>query len=97
MISERISDDIALQMKILNRVITILMAFLCLFTITFLFSLKLERCKPHEVVCNLTKCDIIKDVRLVLIVHVYRDILSQISNIIQSDIALQQQVHTKYS
>ena len=56
MISERISDDISPQMKILNMVITILMHLR-----SFLSS---ERCKLHNVACHTTKCDVINDVKL---------------------------------
>ena len=46
MISERLSDDIPPQMKILNIVIPILMQMQ--------FHLKLERRKLHEVECQPT-------------------------------------------
>ena len=53
MISERISDNIPPEMKILNIVIPILMQF-CSF----------ERCKPHNAALHLMKSDIINDVKL---------------------------------
>ena len=62
MISERISDGIPPQMKILHMVIPILM------------HLKLERCKPHNATRHLMKCDIIDDVKL--FPTVYRRIYS---------------------
>ena len=49
MISDRISDDIPPQMKILNMVIPILMLLLQL-------PLKLKRCKPHNAACHQTIC-----------------------------------------
>ena len=56
MISERISDDIPPQMKILNMVIPILMHF-C----TFDSNRSVEsRIKPHVI----QKCDVINDVKL---------------------------------
>ena len=56
MISDRISDNIPPQMKILNMVIPIL---------THLQSrLKLERCKPHKAASNPMKCNVINDVKL---------------------------------
>ena len=48
--------------------------------------LKLERCKPHKGVRHPTKCDVINDVKLFLT-------LSQIFDVIQSNVALQKQVH----
>ena len=56
MISERISDDI--PPNILNMVIPILMHF-C----------SLERCKPHNAVRHLMKCDVINDVKLLPTVY----------------------------
>ena len=56
------------------------------FYVLLRFFLKLERCKPHKVTCHPIKCDVIKDVKLF-------SILTQIFNIIQSDVALQKQVH----
>ena len=44
---------------------------------------------PHKAACHLTKCDLINDVKLVPIY----DILSQSFDVIQSDVALQKQVH----
>ena len=65
MISERISDDIPPQMKILNMVIPILMHILQ-------FELKLVRCKPRKAARHPTKCDVINDV--ILFPTVYRRI-----------------------
>ena len=56
MISERISDDIPPQMKILNMVIPILIQFCNLF--------KLERCKPYKAARHPRMCDVINDVKL---------------------------------
>ena len=44
------------QMKILNKVISIL--------INYAFFLKLERCNLHNATRHLTKCDVINDVKL---------------------------------
>ena len=55
------------------------------------FELKLERCKPHKASHHPTKYDIINDVKL--FPTVYRWILLQILYVIQSDVALQTQVH----
>ena len=55
MISERISEDMPPQMKILSMVIPILMHF-CIH--------KLERCKLHNDARHAMKCDIINDVNL---------------------------------
>ena len=52
------------------------------------FCLKLECCKPHYASCHPTKCDII-DVSY----RIWQDILSHIFDVIQSDVALQKQVH----
>ena len=48
--------------------------------------LKLERCKRHHA----TKCDIINDVKLF---WQYIDSISQIFDVIQSNVTLQKQVH----
>ena len=56
MISERISDDIPPQMKILNMVIPILMHF-CTFDSNPIVE---SRIKPHVI----QKCDVINDVKL---------------------------------
>ena len=56
MISERISDDISPQMKILNMVIPILMHF-CSFVLN-------ERCKPRNTARHPTTYDVINDVKL---------------------------------
>ena len=55
MISDRLSNDIPPQMKILNIVISILMHFCS-------FVLNLKLCKLHKAACCPTKCDIINDV-----------------------------------
>ena len=55
--------------------------------------LKLERCKPHKTARQPTICDVINDVKLFLTVYISQDILSQILGVIQSDVALQKQVH----
>ena len=52
------------------------------------FCLELECCKPHTPACHPTKCDIINDIKLFPV-----DILAQIFDAIQSDVALQKQVH----
>ena len=57
MISERISDDIPPQIKILNNGYPHSNALLQ-------FELKLERCKPHEAALHPTKGDVIDDVKL---------------------------------
>ena len=60
MISERISDNITPQMKILNTVISVLMRFYILVSNLSVASHK----KPHKGVCHPTKCDVINDVKL---------------------------------
>ena len=80
MISERISDDIPPQVEILNLVISI--------NAPLQFHLKFEGCKPHKAAHSQKKCDLINEVKLFL--TVYR---RQIFDIIQSDVALQKQVH----
>ena len=57
------------------------------------FRLELERCKPHNAACHPTKCDAINDVKPFPTVYISQDILSQILDVIQSDVALQKQVH----
>ena len=54
--------------------------------------LKLEHCKPHKGVRHQMKCDIINDVKL-FSDSISQDILSQIFDVFQSDVALQKQVH----
>ena len=44
----------------------------------------------HKAACHPTKCDIINDIKLFLTVYCK---ISQILDIIQSDVALQKQVH----
>ena len=58
MISDRISDDVPPQMKILNMVIPNLMHF-CSF----------ERCKPHNAARHPMKCDVINDVKVLPTVY----------------------------
>ena len=54
--------------------------------------LQLGHCKPYKATRHQTKCDVINHVKLFL--KVYRCIYSsQIFDIIQSDVALQNQVH----
>ena len=60
MISERISDDIPPQMKILNMVIPILMRFYILVSNWSAAS----RIEPYKGVRHPTKCDVINDVKL---------------------------------
>ena len=60
MISERISDDIPLQMKILNMVIPILMQFCSLISNWSVAS----SIKPHKGVRHQMKRDVINDVQL---------------------------------
>ena len=85
MISERISDDIPPQMKILNMVIPILMGFYSLVSNWSGASPK----KPYKGVRHPTKCDVINDIKL----FPTYDLLSQIFDFIQSDVVLQKQVH----
>ena len=88
MISERISDDIPPQMKILNMVIPILMHFYKHVSNWNVAS----RIKPRKGVCHPTKCDVINDVKL--LPTVYRSIYCRkFFDVIQSDVALQTQVH----
>ena len=81
MISDRISNDISPQMKILNPHSN---AFLK-------FRLKLERCKPHKAARHPTLCD------LIITSNYFRQYIAgytvAIFDVIQSDIALQNQVH----
>ena len=51
------------------------------------FCLKFEHCKPHKAACHPTECDVINDD------SISQDILLQIIDCIQSDLALQKQVH----
>ena len=62
------------------------------------FRLKLDICKPHSATRYPMKCDIIDDVKLFPTVYrriysISQDILSQIFDGIQSEVALQKQVH----
>ena len=61
MISERISDNIALQMKLLNMVIPILMHF-C----SFVSNWSVTSCIKDKAARHPTKCDQINDVKLFL-------------------------------
>ena len=63
MISDRISNDILPQMKILNIFIPILMHFFACLLLKSLFRLKLEHCKPLKVAFHPTKCVIINDLK----------------------------------
>ena len=54
--------------------------------------LKLECCKPNKATRHPTKCDVINDVKLFP-----TDILSQIFDVVQSNVAIQKQVDTKAS
>ena len=85
MITESISDDIPPQMKILIMVIPRILQF----------CLKLEHSKPHNGACHPTKCDVINEVKLFPAVYrsISQDILLQIFDVIQSDVALQKKVH----
>ena len=76
MISERISDDIPPQMKILNMVIPHSNAIL-----QFCFKLEavIQACYPM-------KCDVINDVKLFSTVS--QDIMSQFFDVIQIDVAV---------
>ena len=47
------------------------------------FPLKLKRWKPHKAACHSTKCDVNDDVKL------FPTVLSQIFDVIQSDVSLQ--------
>ena len=76
MISERISDDIPPQMKILNMVIPILMHF-CSFISNWSVVSRINRTSSNETISD----------------SISKDILSQISYVIQSDVALQKLVH----
>ena len=51
------------------------------------FYLKLERCKPHDASRHPTKCDVINYAKL------FPTVLSQIFDVIQSEVALQKQMH----
>ena len=86
MISERISDDMPPQIKILNFGYPHSNALLQ-------FCIEMERCKPHKAARHPTKCDVINDVKLFRTVYRRIDILSQIFDVIQSNVALQKQVH----
>ena len=81
MISERISNDTPSQIKILNIVIPILMHF-CRFVSNWSVANR-TKATSHP-----TKCDVINAVK-----QFPTDILSQIFDVIQSDVALQKQVH----
>ena len=55
------------------------------------FRLELEPCKTHKAARHPMKCDVINDIKLFPTVS--QDILSQIFDVIQSEVALQNQVH----
>ena len=103
MISERISDDIPPQMKILTMVIPILMHYQHFpfeKTVKMYFvalirpaaaSCKKTACQLHIFTCqpmesDVTYCRRVSD-------SISQDILSQIYDVIQSDVALHLQVH----
>ena len=54
--------------------------------------LKLERCKPQKAARHPMLCDVINDVKTISD-SISQDILSQIFDVIQSNVALQKQVH----
>ena len=56
------------------------------------FCLKLERCKPQKALHHPTKCDVINDAKTISD-SILQDILLQNFDVIQSDIAIQNQVH----
>ena len=78
------SDDIPPQMEVLNKVSPILMHFLQ-------FRPELENCRPLEAACHPTKYDAINDGKLLL--TVYPRMYCRIFYTIQSDVALQNQMH----
>ena len=85
MISECISDNKPPQMNILNMVNPHSNAILP-------FHLKLECCKLHKAAHHRTKCDVINDIKL--FPTVYRRIYChKFFDVIQSDLALQTQMH----
>ena len=51
------------------------------------FCLKLESCKPQKAASHLRKCDVINEVKLFLTVYLLHDILLQVFDVIQSDVA----------
>ena len=55
------------------------------------FRIEMESCKPHKAVRHPTKCDVINDVKLFQTVYILQDILSQIFDVIQSNISLQKE------
>ena len=63
MISDRISDDIPPQMKILNMVIPVLMHF------SRFFFTELERCKQHKPASHPTIYYVIDDIKLLPTVY----------------------------
>ena len=85
MISEPLSDYIPPQMNILKTFIPTSNALLQ-------FLSQFEHYKPHKAACHLTKCDVFNG-RQTISNSISQDILSKISDVIQSDVALQKQVH----
>ena len=80
-------------MKILNKVIPILMHFRPCLPLKSLFRLKLERCilhnlKPHAIQWNVTQLMMLNSFQQYI-----ADILFQRSNVIQSDVGSQKEVH----
>ena len=55
------------------------------------FNLNFERSKSHKAAVHLTECDVINDVKLFPTVYISQDVLSQIFDVIQSDVVLQKQ------
>ena len=80
MISEQISDDIPPKNENFEYGYPNSSALLQ-------FRHKLERCKPHKAARHQTKCDITADVKL------YPTVYQGFTFVIQSDVALQNQVH----
>ena len=87
MISKRISDDIPPQMKMLNMVIPILM---CFYNLVSNWSV-VSCIKPHKGVLHPTKMTLLMTSNISD--SISQDILSQIFDVIQSDVAFQKQVH----
>ena len=58
------------------------------------FYLNVERYTPHKAACHLTKCGVINDITISD--SISKNILSQFFDVIQSDVALQKQMHWNY-
>ena len=92
MISERISDNIPPQIKILNMVIPIQM---CFYRLVSNWSIA-SHIKPHKGVPQQMKCEVINGLKL--FPTVYRRIYCcKFFYVIQSDVTLQKQVHENLS